>query len=445
MALADQTYGFFIPTVSLMGIGCAKDTGAQAKALGAKHLLIVTDAGLYKLGVADTIKDYLVAAGLKATIFPGAEPNPTDKNVLDGLNVYKDNHCDGIVSLGGGSSHDCGKGIGLVASNGGNIRDFEGVDKSTRPMPPFLAINTTAGTGSEMTRFCIITNTDTHVKMAIVDWRVTPNIAINDPLLMVGMPASLTAATGMDALTHAIEAYVSTIATPITDACALQAIRLVAKYLRPAVANGTNLEARDKMAYAEFLAGMAFNNASLGYVHAMAHQLGGFYNLPHGVCNAILLPEVCEFNKIACPERFADIAVALGEGVEGLSAIKAADVAIAAIRKLSKDVGIPENLAVLGVKECDFEVMGINAKKDACQLTNPRLATLQQVMSIFKAALGEAPAQASTQVDRAALSVAGNGQAHGVPVTATIDKMTEVLIPANGNRVDTVMVPDFDA
>jgi alcohol dehydrogenase len=389
MALADQTFGFFIPTVSLMGIGCSKDAGAQAKALGANHLLIVTDAVLNKLGVADQIKAYLASAGLQATIYPGAEPNPTDKNVHDGVKVYRDNQCDGIVSLGGGSSHDCGKGIGLVVSNGGNIRDFEGVNKSAKPMPPFLAINTTAGTASEMTRFCIITNTDTHVKMAIVDWRVTPNIAINDPLLMVGMPASLTAATGMDALTHAVEAYVSTIATPITDACALQAIKLVANYLRPAVANGTNLEARDKMAYAEYLAGMAFNNASLGYVHAMAHQLGGFYNLPHGVCNAILLPEVCEFNKIACPQRFADIAVALGESIQGLSAINAADVAIAAIRKLSADVGIPANLAKLGVMEKDFEVMGNNAKKDACQLTNPRLATLQQVTAIYKAALGE--------------------------------------------------------
>jgi alcohol dehydrogenase len=312
-------------------------------------------------------------------------------------------------------------------------------------MPPFLAINTTAGTASEMTRFCIITNTDTHVKMAIVDWRVTPNVAINDPLLMVGMPASLTAATGMDALTHAIEAYVSTIATPITDACAIQAIKLVANYLRPAVANGTNLEARDKMAYAEFLAGMAFNNASLGYVHAMAHQLGGFYNLPHGVCNAILLPEVCEFNKIACPQRYADIAVALGENIGSLSAINAADVAIAAIRKLSKDVGIPANLAELGVKECDFEVMGINAKKDACQLTNPRLASLQQVMGIFKAALGETTPKVLTQSDRNLLSIAGNGQAHGTPATTKPNGISEVFVPINSNQIDTVMPPDFDA
>jgi len=390
VALADQTFGFFIPTVTLLGVGAAKDAGTQAKALGATNLLIVTDAGLAKLGVADQIKQLIVDAGLKAVIYSGAEPNPTDKNVRDGVKAYKDNKCDGLVSLGGGSSHDCGKGIGLMIANGGDIRDFEGVNKSTKPMPPFLAINTTAGTASEMTRFCIITNSDTHVKMAIVDWRVTPNVAIDDPLLMVGMPPALTAATGMDALTHAVEAYVSTIATPITDACALMAIKLIADWLRPAVANGTNLVARDKMAYAEYLAGMAFNNASLGYVHSMAHQLGGFYNLPHGVCNAILLPEVCAYNKIACPDRFADIAKAMGESVEGLAPVDAADVAIAAIRKLSKDVGIPAGLAELGVKEADFEVMATNAKKDACQLTNPRLANLQQVVGIFAAAMGTA-------------------------------------------------------
>jgi len=387
MALGEQTYGFYIPTVSLMGIGCSKETGAQAKALGATNLLIVTDAGLSKMGVADKIKAQLEEAGLKAVIFDGAEPNPTDKNVHDGVKVYQDNKCDGIVSLGGGSSHDCGKGVGLVIGNGGHIRDFEGVNKSTKPMPPFLAINTTAGTASEMTRFCIITNTDTHVKMAIVDWRVTPNIAINDPLLMVGKPSALTAATGMDALTHAVEAYVSTIATPITDACAIKAIELIAQNLSTAVANGENLEARDAMAYAEYLAGMAFNNASLGYVHSMAHQLGGFYNLPHGVCNAILLPAVSQFNIIACPKRFADIAAALGENITGLSVVEAADKAIAAIRRLSSSIGIPAGLKALNVKEEDLKVMAENAKKDACQLTNPRKATLEQVIDIFKAAM----------------------------------------------------------
>ncbi|MFZ2959920.1 MAG: iron-containing alcohol dehydrogenase [Candidatus Ozemobacteraceae bacterium] len=387
MALGEQTFGFFIPTVSFMGIGSAKETGGQVKALGAVKALLVTDKGIAATGMADKIKKQVEEAGVKVVIFDGAEPNPTDKNVNDGVKIYKENKCDSIISLGGGSSHDCAKGVGMVIGNGGNIRDFEGVNKTTKPMPPFVAINTTAGTASEMTRFCIITNTDTHVKMAIVDWRCTPNIAINDPLLMVGKPPALTAATGMDALTHAVEAYVSTIATPITDACAIKAIELVAEYLRPAVANGDNLEARDKMAYAEYLAGMAFNNASLGYVHAMAHQLGGFYNLPHGVCNAILLPSVCEFNMIANPKRFADIAMAMGENVHGFSVMEAAAAGIAAIRKLAADVGIPSGLKALNVKEQDLKTMAGNAQKDACMATNPRKATIEQVVEIYKAAM----------------------------------------------------------
>jgi alcohol dehydrogenase len=261
------------------------------------------------------------------------------------------------------------------------------VDKTTKNMPPFIAINTTAGTGSEMTRFAIITDTARKVKMAIIDWRTTPNIAINDPLLMAGMPPALTAATGMDALTHAVEAYVSTIATPVTDACALKAIGLIADHLRAAVANGTDMLARDRMAYAEYLAGMAFNNASLGHVHAMAHQLGGFYNLPHGVCNAILLPVVEEFNMIAKLNRFVDIAKAMGENVDGLSDRAAAQKALDAIRTLSADVGIPSGLGQLGVKEEDLTIMAENAQKDACGLTNPRCPSLDDVVQIYRNAL----------------------------------------------------------
>jgi alcohol dehydrogenase len=387
MALADQTYGFYIPTVSLMGIGSSKETGEQVRALGGTKVLLVTDKGIVAMGMAEQIKAHVEAAGIDVVIFDGAEPNPTDKNVLDGLKVYQNEKCDSIISLGGGSSHDCAKGIGMVATNGGKIHDYEGADKTSKAMPPFVAINTTAGTASEMTRFCIITNTDTKVKMAIVDWRCTPNIAINDPVLMVGKPSALTAATGMDALTHAVEAYVSTIATPITDACAIKAIELVAEYLRPVVANGENLEGRDKMAYAEYLAGMAFNNASLGYVHAMAHQLGGLYNLPHGVCNAILLPSVCEFNVIANPRRFADIAVAIGENIDGLSVVDAAAKGIAAIRRLAADVGIPSGLAALNVKKADLAVMAGNAQNDACMLTNPRKANTAEVIAMFKAAM----------------------------------------------------------
>ncbi|EXR08658.1 iron-containing alcohol dehydrogenase family protein [Acinetobacter baumannii 1232509] len=343
--------------------------------------------GLFKFGVPDLIECYLTEAGVGSHIFPGAEPNPTDINVHNGVNAYNENGCDFIVSLGGGSSHDCAKGIGLVTAGGGHIRDYEGIDKSKVPMTPLIAVNTTAGTASEMTRFCIITNTDTHVKMAIVDWRCTPLIAIDDPKLMIAKPAGLTAATGMDALTHAVEAYVSTAANPITDACAEKAITMISQWLQPAVANGENIEARDAMSYAQYLAGMAFNNASLGYVHAMAHQLGGFYNLPHGVCNAILLPHVCEFNLIACPDRYAKIAELMGVNTHGLTVTEAAYAAIDAIRKLSSSIGIPSGLTELGVKTEDLAVMAENAQKDACMLTNPRKANHAQVVEIFKAAL----------------------------------------------------------
>jgi len=388
MSVPEQVYGFFIPTVTLMGVGAHKEIGKQIQTLGCKKPLIVTDKGITGAGITEKIVNLIKEdVGVECPVYDETIPNPTDKNVHDGIEIYKNQGCDSIISLGGGSSHDCGKGIGILATNGGKINDYEGVDQSTKNMPPYIAVNTTAGTASEMTRFCIITDLSRKVKMAIVDWRVTPTVAINDPLLMQGMPPGLTAATGMDALTHAVEAYMSTIATPVTDACALKAIELVANYLRPAVANGADMVARDKMAYAEYLAGMAFNNASLGHVHAMAHQLGGFYDLPHGVCNAILLPHVCAFNLIAKVDRFGDIAIAMGENIAGLSKREAADRALESIKKLSADVGIPSGLDELGVKEEDLPTMAENAQKDACGLTNPRCPTLEDVIQIYKNAL----------------------------------------------------------
>lgn len=380
-------YSYFMPTVNLMGAGAVAEVGKQAKILGGSKALVVTDKPLINAGIVKKVTDFLEKSGVEYVIFDSVQPNPTVENVHEGVDLYKKENCDVIIAVGGGSPIDCAKGIGLVITNGGSIKDYEGLDKSEKPMPPFIAVNTTAGTASEMTRFTIITDTDRHVKMAIVDWHVTPNVAINDPELMISMPVALTAATGMDALTHAIEAYVSTIATPVTDSAAIKAIELIGKYLRPAVANGKNLEARDKMAYAEFLAGMAFNNASLGFVHAMAHQLGGFYDLPHGVCNAILLPHVERFNMIACPERFVDIAIALGENVKGLSTMEAADVALEAIQRLSQDIGIPSGLKELGVKEEDLPILAENAIKDACGLTNPRKATKEDIIQIFKNAM----------------------------------------------------------
>ncbi len=388
-----QITSFFIPNVTLVGEGCSKEIPARLKNIGGTKPLIVTDQGIVKAGILKQIAGVLDAAKMKYAIFDQTVPNPTDKNVDAAFAMYKKEKCDSIITLGGGSSHDCGKGVGFLAGNGGKIHDYEGVDKSSKPFPPYVAVNTTAGTASEMTRFCIITDTSRKVKMAIVDWRCTPGVAIDDPLLMMGMPPALTAATGMDALTHAVEAYVSTAATPMTDACAEKAMEFINRYLRRAVANGQDKEAREGMCYAQYLAGMAFNNASLGHVHAMAHQLGGFYDLPHGECNAILLPYVSEYNRIATRRRFGRIARILGEITDGLSSDEASKKAIAAINTLSQDVGIPVGLKALGkkygkdVKEEDIPTMTGNAQKDACGLTNPRTMTDAAVAAIYKAAM----------------------------------------------------------
>ncbi|WP_283684372.1 L-threonine dehydrogenase [Clostridium perfringens] len=382
-----MSYKFFMPSISLMGADCLKDAGEQVAELGFKKALIVTDKVLGQIGIVKKVTDVLDNKDIEYAIYDETKPNPTVKNVNDGLELLKEKECDFVISLGGGSAHDCAKGIALLATNGGEIKDYEGVDKSKKPQLPMVGINTTAGTGSEMTLFAIITDEERHIKMALVDKHLTPIIAVNDPMLMLAMPKSLTAATGMDALTHAVEAYVSTAATPITDACAEKAIELISNYLVNAVENGQDVEARDMMAYAEYLAGMAFNNASLGYVHAMAHQLGGFYNLPHGVCNAILLPHVQEYNKATSASRLAKIAKIMGGNIEGLTDEQGADLCIDMIKSLSQTVGIPEGLGVLGVKESDFETLATNALNDACSLTNPRKGNLEEVIAIFKKAM----------------------------------------------------------
>ncbi|NGT58431.1 L-threonine dehydrogenase [Clostridium perfringens] len=382
-----MSYKFFMPAISLMGADCLKDAGDQVGELGFKKALIVTDKVLGQIGIVKKVTDVLDNKNIEYAIYDETKPNPTVKNVNDGLALLKEKECDFVISLGGGSAHDCAKGIALLATNGGEIKDYEGVDKSKKPQLPMVGINTTAGTGSEMTLFAIITDEERHIKMALVDKHLTPIIAVNDPMLMLAMPKSLTAATGMDALTHAIEAYVSTSATPITDACAEKAIELISNYLVNAVENGEDVEARDMMAYAEYLAGMAFNNASLGYVHAMAHQLGGFYNLPHGVCNAILLPHVQEYNKATSASRLAKIAKIMGGNIEGLTDEQGADLCIDMIKSLSQTIGIPEGLGVLGVKESDFETLATNALNDACSLTNPRKGNLEEVIAIFKKAM----------------------------------------------------------
>lgn len=378
---------FFIPSVNVLGKGAVDDAIGDIKTLGFKRALIVTDKPLVNIGLVGEVAEKLGQNGITSTVFDGVQPNPTVGNVEAGLALLKANQCDFVISLGGGSPHDCAKGIALVATNGGSIKDYEGLDKSTKPQLPLVAINTTAGTASEMTRFCIITDEARHIKMAIVDKHTTPILSVNDPELMLKKPASLTAATGMDALTHAVEAYVSIAANPITDACAIKAIELIQGNLVNAVKQGQDIEAREQMAYAQFLAGMAFNNASLGYVHAMAHQLGGFYDLPHGVCNALLLPHVQEYNAKVVPDRLKDIAKAMGVDVANITDEQGAAAAITAIKALSVAVNIPENLTLLGVKAEDIPTLAENALKDACGFTNPKQATHEEICQIFTNAL----------------------------------------------------------
>ncbi|GAA0715082.1 L-threonine dehydrogenase [Paraclostridium ghonii] len=383
-----MSYAFFMPNISLMGPGCVKQIAEEITSRGLKKALIVCGKRSSKSEEFKGVTNLLAENNIQYVVYPGSIPNPTVKSVMDGVEILKENDCDFVISYGGGSPHDCGKGIALVATNGGNIKDYEGINKSSKPQLPLISINTTAGTASEMTVFSIITDEERHVKMAIVDKNVTPILAVNDPELMVSMPKSLTAATGMDALTHAVEAYVSTAATPVTDACAQKAIELINAHLRDAVEDGNNMQARDMMAYAEYLAGMAFNSASLGYVHAIAHQLGGFYDLPHGVCNAVLLPEVQVFNSKVCSAKLKDIAKFMDVDTTNMSDEEGAKACIEAIRKLSRDIDIPAGLKELGVKVEDFDTLADNALKDACGLTNPIKATHQDVKDILNRAMG---------------------------------------------------------
>ena len=380
---------FLAPAVNFIGKGTLAEIGPRAKMFGSKAL-IVTDKVLNGIagGPVQQVQKQLQASGVAYAVYADVSPNPRDTDVAAGKAVYEKEKCDVLVSVGGGSPQDCAKGIGIALTHPGDLyKDYAGIEKLTKPLPPLLCVNTTAGTGSEVTRHCVITNTKEKIKFVIVSWRNLPMVSINDPLLMLAKPAWLTAATGMDALTHAVECYVTLAANPATDALAMKAIELISSNLRRAVAYGDDIEAREAMAYASVLAGMAFNNAGLGYVHAMAHQLGGLLDMAHGVANAVLLPHVERWNLMVNPEKFADIAVALGEDIEGLGKMEAAEMAIKAIERLSSDVGIPSGLASLGVKESDLKPMAVTALQDGNAGCNPRKGNVDDIIKLFKAAM----------------------------------------------------------
>ena len=375
-----------MPKENLFGVDTSAQVGKKAKEWGAKKALIICGSSILKTGYVERIIGYLKEEEIDTVLYSNVSPNPTDSNVAEGVSLLQQAACDLVVAIGGGSSLDCAKAIALVAANGGTVYDYEGIDKSAKEMVPLITINTTAGTASEMTRISVITNTKEARKMIIVDKNITPKLTINDPALMVSLSPEFTAGTGMDALTHAIEAYVSTLSNPITDANAFQAIRLIGQYLPQAVKDGENIEARTQMACAQFLAGMAFNNALLGNAHALAHPLGSIYDLPHGLCNAILLPYVMNYNLQTKPDKFRNIALALGVNVAGVTVEEAAELSVKAVRELAKQIGIPERLSVIGVKEEDLPKLAEMASKDPCALFNPRPSKYEDLLELLKTA-----------------------------------------------------------
>lgn len=379
-----STHVYYVPSINIMGKGCLQEIGPYIQELNLKKALVVTDKFLMKSGIAGKLLAVLDEAGIEYAIYDEVKPNPTCKNVHDGVDYLKAQNCDSLISIGGGSPQDTAKAIGILATNGGHIKEYEGVHKSKHKSLPIVAVNTTAGTSAEVTINYVITDEERKVKMVMVDKNSITTISVNDPELMVDKPAALTAATGMDALTHAIEALVTPGAYPVTDATALAAVEIIFANLARTVKNGHDIEAREQMVYAIFLGGLAFNNAGLGYVHAMAHQLGGVYDLPHGVCNAMLLPYVEEQNAKYVPEKFRAIAKAMGLNVESQTDKECADFVIESIKALSKEVGIPSKLSELGVDEVDLDLLAENSMKDACAPGNPFIPTKEEVIALFK-------------------------------------------------------------
>lgn len=388
----ENTHNYILPKTNLIGIGSIKDLPNELLSWKLSKVLIVTDKNMISLGYVENVERMLKSLFISYDIFDGIlHPNPTVSFVEDGLTYFKkginifERNYKLIISIGGGTNHDCAKAIATVATNGGSIIDYEGYNKVTKPAIPQIAINTTAGSAAELTMFAIIADNSRKVKMVIASPFLTPFISVNDPIFMTTMPKEVTASSGIDVVSHAIEAFVSTEASPITDSLALEAIRLAFEYLPRAYENGNDLEAREKMMFANIMAGMAFNNAGLGYVHCMAHQLGGFYNQTHGCYNAVLLPYVFEFNSVSIPEqRILKLCEAMGAIIHNRS--QAVDLIIDSIIKLRSKIEIPSNLSEMGLKESDIEILSQNALKDICSFTNPRQGFVDDFISLFKAA-----------------------------------------------------------
>lgn len=374
---------------SYFGPGCRTEMATEAKRRGFTKAFFVTDKDLVKFGVAALVAEVLDKAGIPYEIYDDVKPNPTIANVLGGVEAYKASGADFIIALGGGSSIDTAKGIGIVVNNPefADVKSLEGVAPTHSKAVPTFALPTTAGTGAEVTINYVIIDEDAHKKMVCVDPNDIPAVAFIDPELMYSMPKGLTAATGMDALTHAIESYITPGAWLMSDMFEKTAIELIAKNLKRAVDDGNDKEAREAMAQAQYIAGMGFSNVGLGIVHSMAHPLGAHYDTPHGIANAVLLPYVMVYNaeSDAAP-KYRGIAQAMGVYTDGMTDAQAIEAACKAVAALAKSVGIPERLREIGVREEDLHQLAIDAFNDVCTGGNPRPTSIEDIEALYHTA-----------------------------------------------------------
>lgn len=377
-----------LPPTIITGAGASENVGEQAKRLGATNALIVTDPGIAKIGYAEQIAQNLHAAGISTTAFSDVTPDPTLQNVRDGRKQYTDEACNLIVSIGGGSAIDCGKGIAMQLTNDGDFADYMGVNKIPNPGAPLIAIPTTGGTGSEVSKVTVITDTERNVKMMLSSACLLAHVALVDPLLSLTTPPHLTAAVGVDALTHAIEAYISKRAQPITDTLALKAVEMISGSLRQAWADGENISARTDMMIGASIAGMAFSNSSVALVHGMSRPIGAYFHVHHGLSNAVLLRDVMAFSVVGTPARFADIARAMGEPIDRLSPMHQADAAVTAVERLVTDIQMPRLGEIEKIDKDKFEAvieqMAADAIASGSPANNPRQATAEEIVALYR-------------------------------------------------------------
>ena len=380
---------FILNEVSYFGPGARKELPGVVARFGYKKALVVTDKGLMKFGVAKMVLDVLDEAGIAYDIFDDVKPNPTVTNVKDGIEACKKSGADFIVAIGGGSAMDTAKGIGIVCNNPefSDIVSLEGVADTKKKSLPIIALPTTAGTAAETTINYVIIDEQNQKKMVCVDPNDIPAVAIVDAELMYSLPKGLTASTGMDAMTHAIEGYITKAAWEMSDMFEIKAIEMIHKYLPIAVNDPTNPEGRNGMAVAQYIAGMAFSNVGLGVDHGMAHPMSALHDVPHGVACAILLPTVMRFNAPAAKEKYVEIAKACGAYKDGMTVDEAVEAACDEIANLSRIVGIPEHLSELGINEADIPALAEQAINDVCTPGNPREVTKEDIINIYKSIL----------------------------------------------------------